>query len=248
VLRSLLAIVVAAGTARAEPQVVTWTREASDLADQGKCDEVVAVAEKIRTSAPDFYAQVTLKNPAIARCVPADESGADSEPALMTQPVSRSSAKDPAIALWWSLGVTAAGGALIAIAAETSDGGGNPFSAFALVAGATAVIVGPTTGHAYAGRTWSAWLGVRLLAIAAPFVGYGIDRIMGKGNGDFDLPATVYGFFAGVGIYAIGTVGEIASAPYAAVDANREAGGHVSIVPLRVRGGVTPGLAYAVRF
>lgn len=116
--------------------------------------------------------------------------------------------RSPTTAVLMSLGTTAVGYGLVI-------GASNP----TLVAtGAVMALVGPTTGHFYAGDYWNAGLGCRLLGIGATFVG-GVTIFASEGDSTAGGALVVGGGL----LYLGGAVYEIATAGRAARAYNREA-------------------------
>jgi hypothetical protein len=105
------------------------------------------------------------------------------------------------------------------------------------VPGVLALLVGPTLGHVYAGRTWSAWLGARLIGVAIAAVG----TLITLDSRNIDCGGCgpmILGWAIGGTIFGIATVGEIVSAPSAATDFNRAQEHAIAIVPLWSRDGL----------
>jgi hypothetical protein len=203
-------------------------RTARNAATESHCDSVAVIGDRVRSIEPTFYATTFATDPTFATC--------KSVPGR----------KDP----WTALSLSAA--ATLAVPTGLFLVGGLMFddhqdAASALILGGVgAFLVGPTVGHIYSGHAWNPWLGVRLASLAAPIVGVALDFATGAHGGrDFaPPPGLAIGVLAGVATYAVGMVGEIASAPFAARDYNRE---HhldlqLTIAPIQSKAGLAPGI------
>jgi hypothetical protein len=166
--------------------------------------------------------------------------------------------KDPGVALGLSLGITAGGMAMMAIGGNLDSelGGG------LATAGALAWFLGPSTGHAYAGRIGNPGLAIRGVSALGGVVAIGglVGCIAGSGDdiddhdhlGDDDDDC---GVFAGLLVassisYLAGAVYEIVDAPRAARRHNARFGLDVQVAPTVVGGSGdrAPGLVVAGRF
>jgi hypothetical protein len=159
--------------------------------------------------------------------------------------------REPAIALGLSLGVTAAGLALMAAAppADESDLGDGM-----ALAGLLAILIGPTTGHLYADRIVNTGLGIRAASASVGFVAFGGLAMCAFGDEDDDGDHCGWWALAAAGsslVYAGGTVYEIVDAPRAARAYNRRHGLDLTLAPTAVRAGdgsEAPGLVVAGAF
>jgi hypothetical protein len=164
--------------------------------------------------------------------------------------------KDPGVALGLSLGITAGGMAAMVIGGglDSELGGG------IATAGVLAWFIGPSTGHAYAGRMGNTGLAIRGISMLAATVAIGglIGCIAGSGDdvddhehlGDDDC-GMFTGLLVGSSIgYLGGAVYEIVDAPRAARRHNARYGLDVQVAPALVGGdaGRGPGFAVAGRF
>jgi hypothetical protein len=133
--------------------------------------------------------------------------------------------KNPNVALELSLGISL-GGAILPIATKHVTGG----PAFA-VTGLAAVAVGPTIGHFYAGDGWTGWTTTRAVslgvagAIGGAYLASGCNSAEGC---EWTLVVVVP-----AAVFAVATVGEIATAPGAACAHNRAHAPAVTLVPER---------------
>jgi hypothetical protein len=165
--------------------------------------------------------------------------------------------KDPGVALGLSLGITAGGMATMLIGDNLdSDLGGG-----LATAGALAWFIGPSTGHAYAGRIGNTGLAIRGVSALGGVVAIGglIGCIAGSGD-DLDDHGHLdddddCGLFAGLLVasslgYLGGAIYEIVDAPRAARRHNARYGLDVQVAPTVVgsHGARAPGVALAGRF
>lgn len=176
-------------------------------------------------------------------------------------PANPAGRKSPATAGWTSGLVTAGGLALMIVAAgmESNDsydrngyyqGSNNNGRDLLATVGAIAFVVGPTTGHIYAGHTWNTGLGIRLASVAAMTVGIG-QAIASDNNGSSGNNSGEAIFILGAIGYGVGTIAEIGLAPGAAHDYNRAHGLdlQLSVIPVRdTRHATTPGIGLVGRF
>jgi hypothetical protein len=157
------------------------------------------------------------------------------------------SRRSPAAAVAISLGVTA--GSLGLMAAGAGDGGeDNPLLAPMVIG----FLVGPSTGHWYAGRAFNPAMGVRAIAAGVSFlslvtlVGCGFD----DGHDESDCDLAGWGMAGGALTYTVAGIYEIFDAASSATAYNRRHGFDVMIAPtaLPAAGGASPGLALGGRF
>ena len=144
------------------------------------------------------------------------------------------------VALGLSAGVTAGGSGLIVLSVLTEN-------VIIGLVGVAGVLVGPTTGHAYADETWNTWLGVRIAG--ASVVGVGV-AIAASNDGEYGNHGAYNNGVAiaavGVAALGLGTIFEIATAPDAALRFNkRHELRRYWLVPMSTR---EPGLAFGGRF
>jgi len=161
--------------------------------------------------------------------------------------------RSPTTALTLSLGFTAAGYGLSAWARyrmETENGTQEASTSTAMIStvGAIFALVGPTTGHIYAGKTWNPGLKWRLITLAT-FTVTGIFFI-GAALSETDNDGTVAVLAIGVLASGLGylgaTVYEVATAPSAASEHNRRRSGTtITVAPTLGR---APGLAVVGTF
>jgi hypothetical protein len=186
--------------------------------------------------------------------VPARASGPPSvmppPPGSAIAPTPGASRREPAIALGLSLGVTAAGVALMAAAppAETSDLGDGM-----ALAGLLAILIGPTTGHLYADRIGNTGLGIRVVSASVGLIAFSGLALCAFGDEEDDGEHCGLWALGAAGsslLYAGGTVYEIADAPRAARAYNRRHGLDLTLAPTAVRAGgrEAPGLAITGSF
>ncbi len=169
--------------------------------------------------------------------------------------------KNPATAGWTSGLVTAGGLVLMMVAAgmdttysydsngyyQSSNNNGRDLLA---TVGAIAFVVGPTTGHIYAGHAWNSGLGIRLASVAAMTVGIA-QAVAAADHGTASNNSGEALFILGAIGYGVGTVAEIGLAPGTARDYNRAHGLDVqlSVIPVRdTRNASTPGIGLVGRF
>jgi hypothetical protein len=163
----------------------------------------------------------------------------------------RGSPKSPLLAGTLSLGLTVAGIGLSVMAKDIAPHYDEPGKSDALrvgvvATGAVLLLVGPTSGHLYAGQAWNPGLKWRLIGGAA-FAAC-IVPAFAFGFSDNPAGASIFGLLAmGAGITYIGaTIWEIGTAPGAARRHNeRLEEASISIAPIIGR---EPGLAIAGRF
>ncbi|MCA9676890.1 MAG: hypothetical protein KC464_17785, partial [Myxococcales bacterium] len=149
---------------------------------------------------------------------------------------------------------TLVGPALIMTGAALSgrDSGDDALESGLYWAGAMGLMLGPSAGHWYAGRTVTAGMGLRAAGATLAVAG---------AVGSFDKcffveePCDDSGYLAmallGAGAFVAGVAYDVATADDAAREWNRDHGFSVQVAPTAVRtgaGGVTPGVALAGTF
>ncbi|MBV8758495.1 MAG: hypothetical protein JO257_14515 [Deltaproteobacteria bacterium] len=230
-MKSLAVLLLLAATAHAET-AEQLTQTARNVARDGRCEALPAIGDRVRAIDPEYYARVYALDPVIAGCAHLDARLQAGGPPGMTAlrtvepapPVPVGSPKSPATAVWMSLGVTAGGLGLAAL-------GGNLRVPAISTAGSLAFVIGPTTGHIYAGHTANAGLAARGIGALAGFVGaiLIVSCIDGCSNNNGDLGA---GLFIGGGLlYVGGAIYEIADSADAVHRYNREHGFEANVVP-----------------
>jgi hypothetical protein len=225
------------------------TLSARSAARRGHCASLLSIGERVRQLDPVYFANVFAVDPEIANC---SEAPGVVAPSPMAQPFPQADVmpsgeyKNPATAVLLSLGVTAGGIGLILV----GDSGSNNGGALATF-GAIAMLVGPTVGHTYAGKTWNAGLATRLVGLGATYVGIymaitdkcAYNSCRSNDNADVVLMGGVITFIGG-------SIYEIATAGSAARDYNREhhLDARLTFAPVRSSTGAAPGLALVGRF
>ena len=161
--------------------------------------------------------------------------------------------------MWLTLGTMAAGASLFAAgeALYQQPGCYNsclPQQGLAIVGG-TALLVGPSVGHIYAGHTWNTGLAMR----ASGMVTFGIGWIAMTRCWDYPVSfppsaqerASCNRGSIAVGLGAVatvaGTIIEVATTPSAVDDYNR-AHASLTVAPIQTQNGIAPGVALAGRF
>lgn len=233
------------------------TNSARGAARIGHCSKLPMIGERVREIDPVYFANVFAVDPEITNCSAAPGM---TQPSMTGQPVSDADAvptgeyKSPGTALLISLGVTAGGYGLVALADahHSSSGGSNPLA----TVGAIAALVGPSLGHTYAGRTWNTGLGVRLVGAGSAVLGAVMvvsdSCFLADGpcqsNGNADLGGVL--LVGGGLLYIGGTIYEIATAYSAAEDYNHahHLDAKLTFAPVRTTTGTAPGLAFVGRF
>ena len=164
----------------------------------------------------------------------------------------RGSPKSPLVAGALSLGLTVAGIGLDLMAQDIApnydEAGKSDMPRVGVVlAGTVLALVGPTSGHIYAGRAWNPGLKWRLIGGGTAAVSF-LPAFAFAFSGN-DAGATIFGLLlAGGGLTYIGaTIWEIGTAPGAARRHNErlEEGASISITPIIGR---QSGLAIGGRF
>ena len=235
---------IAPGVPVPSQQVVNLAKTAHNLARNGHCDEVPTLMAHIREADGDYYYARVVLDPMIASC------HVNAPPPSSEMPIG---SRSPSTALWWSAGTTGAGLALL-LAAKVIypdfPSHSTPLDVM-LVGSIGALVVGPTLGHTYAGKTWNRWLGVRLAGLGVVGVGAVVSLALAASVCHPDgVGCLVLGLGAsavlGGGTYAVGTIGEIATAPSAAHDYNREHhfDAQLTLAPIQSRTGLAPGVGF----
>lgn len=135
------------------------------------------------------------------------------ESAAQAEPVEP---RSPGTAVFLSAGTTVAGVAMLAAAGTSSD-----FRSALVIGGLAAIAIGPTMGHAYAGRAWNPSLKVRLisLGVATGSLAIGLAAcppFSGACKSDGAVALASVGFVGGGLTYAGATLAEIGAAAGAA--------------------------------
>jgi len=245
----VLSTTAAAASPDGEPDVQRLHQTARSVARDGRCETLPVLGERIRALDPAYHDEVYAVDPVITGCLQLDahvlERGLPPSataviatvPPLPSQPM-----LSPMTGTLLSLGGTAAGFALFALAAKLDN------SALGSLAG-VGIFVGPSLGHIYAGHTWNAGLGVRIASTAVATVGIGMAlSCFWYCSASEQRTADTGGEIAIAGLvgYAAGTIMEIATAGGAVDDANRERGYGLAIAPLVLPHG--GGAGVSVRF
>jgi len=241
-MKALVVLLLLASTAHAEtPEQLTQT--ARNVARDGRCEALPAIGDRVRALDPDYYARVYAVDPVIAGCMHVDVRLQLGGPPSLTPirvaapapaPIGAPKSADAALGL--SLGMTAGGlGLMIA--------GGKWNEPTISTTGTILFLVGPTTGHIYAGHTLNGGLAARAIGVVAGIAGLGLvlscfDDCGTDNNSDVGGVLLIGGglLYVGGGLY------EIATAPDAAHRYNREHGFEATVVP------TGNGIALAGRF
>jgi hypothetical protein len=142
--------------------------------------------------------------------------------------------KDPNTALMLSLGGTAASAALVIAGAQGKDGGG------LIMAGLATSLVTPSLGEWYAGKPLTAGMGIRAASAVVTVVGLSASLQCLDAAGECHTDASAGYLLAGGLIgYAAGTVYDIATAPSAAREYNRNHAIRLQPAMLRAPSGST---------
>jgi len=243
-MRSLLIVCLLCSLAHAAPtqEVAELTVAAQTQARQHDCESIPDLATRVRRLDPTYYAAVFAVDPNIASCeLSVSTIDRDDGPPVH---------KDRTTAIALSVIPTVAGAAIAAAGfalARNDDTVGQVVTAI----GSLTLFVGPSIGHAYAGQTWTPWLGVRIASSAVLTVAT-IAAVAADGDYGFGLqPRTEKILIAstlvcGTG-YLIGLVGDLATAGSAADDYNRR---HfqLTVTPVATQTGITPGVGIAGGF
>ena len=178
---------------------------------------------------------------------PVDIALVDAAPVAVTTPTvpldAASPSKSPVVAGLLSTSITLGGPAIFLVVREAHGAFSLPSEAPAyygvLIPTLAAFLVGPTMGHVYAGRTWNRWLAVRIGGIVVTLLGAAL-----TGNCDGPCGPGLPIAAVGAAAYLVGAIGEIASAPGAANEYNREhhVGTQLTLSPIPTRCGSGPGI------
>jgi hypothetical protein len=250
-MRVLVLAIVMTATAHADglptaghlETVIQLTATARNLARDGRCEALPGIAARVQALDEDYYSRVYLADPAIIHCTPIDPRLQMSPPPSLTRP--RPSpyvgppppAKSATTATLLSLGVTAAGLAMV-------DVGNREHISGVSSVGAILFFIGPTSGHTYAGHTWNSGLGMRLVGMGSVFVGgmFLLSCIDGCDENNSLVDAGFGLALGGAVLYAFGGIYEISTAGEEAHRYNHEHGIEATLVP------TGRGLAIAGRF
>lgn len=159
------------------------------------------------------------------------------ESAAQAEPVEP---RSPGTAVFLSAGATVAGIAMLAAERTTSD---YDVQRALAIGGLAAIAIGPTLGHAYAGRAWNTGLKVRLISLGVAIGSLAIGLaacppFSGACNSDGAVAIAGVGFVGGGLTYAGATLYEIVDAGNAARRSNERR--QLQIVPATGTGpGVT---------
>ena len=151
--------------------------------------------------------------------------------------------KRPGVALGLSLGTTL-GGLALATAGFWRVDNNSPGGTGMALGGVVVALVGPTTGHIYAGRVRNWGLAVRAAGVVVLVAG--LSRFVNCGDArSCDGDSRGVGvFFGGLALTGVGTIYEIALAPGAA----RRWNARFTVTPVPTPSGSFPGVALAGRF
>ena len=166
------------------------TADARDAARAGRCDVVANIGKLVRELDAHYYGNVFATDPVIASC--------NGVVVAVEQPAPTAQAKSPTTALTLSIGTTAAGVVLFGIADSTDDRTAANVLGWP---GLALLIVGPTTGHIYAGNAWNTGLKLRLASL-----GLAAATIVAIWQADISEPA-IAGVILAVPIGAFFTAG-----------------------------------------
>lgn len=219
-------------TASAHAETVEQlTATAHNVARDGRCEALPAIAARVKELDPDYYAHVFGVDPVIAGCTVVDPHRQIGAPPALTPPAAvqepRTGGKSTNEAFGLSALGTVAGIGFMAIGAHWS-------STPAGMVGGGLFLVGPTLGHVYAGDTWNTGLAIRLASGAVVLVGGAFAlRCIGECSQSDHNAAAVGAVFASIGVltYAGATLYEIGTAPEAAARYNRDHHLDVTVVP-----------------
>ena len=140
---------------------------------------------------------------------------------LLTRIAFADGTKSPEVAAGLSVGITAAGLGLAITANRLDDHGHDKLALATGLAGAGMLLVGPTSGHIYAGRAWNGGLKWRLISGATFFAcaipGFALG--MQEGSGDDAAPpvflvgaAIAFVTYGGATLYEMSTASSAARA------------------------------------
>jgi hypothetical protein len=148
--------------------------------------------------------------------------------------------RDPVHAGILSIGVPLAGVALVTVASKIDSG---PIGAV----GGAAIVIGPSLGHIYAGTPWNTGLKMRVAGLGVGVVA-GL-MFMGAESGEVfctgsKCEAGIALGVAAIGLYGVGTVYEMFSAPAAVQRYNAT----LTVAPLPTGTGLAPGAVFGGHF
>jgi hypothetical protein len=245
-MRSLVIVCTLCSLAHAEPtqEVVELTTTARTLARHRDCDSIQDLATRVRRLDVAYYRAEFAVDPDIANCeLSVDTSDRDGGPAVHKD-------RTTAIVLSWIPTLAGAGIAAAGLGLTFSNPDDTVGEAMAMV-GSTAMFIGPSLGHGYAGKLWTPWLGVRLASsvlstiVAAVTIAadhdYGLE--LQPRTEKILIPTAIVG---GTG-YLVGVIGDLVTAGSAVDDYNSH---HLqlTVAPVATRTGITPGIGLAGSF
>lgn len=249
----------------AEPTMVQkLTLNARTAARDGRCDMIPMIGARVRQIDPSYYSTVFVVDLQIASCRQGQPFRPPSSAAVITAPVAANvddellpseiiEVKSPSTAIMLSLGITVGGLGLAYLADEMDRGTSDSAGALGTLGG-IAFMVGPTTGHIYAGNTWNTGLKWRLggLGVGLGGIVFALSQCdIFEGCTEDEEDAADVGAAIAVGgviMYAGGTIYEIATAGRSAREYNIEYSRRrlqMQIVPMAGR---SPGLTLAGTF
>jgi hypothetical protein len=244
-MRSLLIVCLLCALAHAAPtqEVAELTVAAQAQARQHDCESIPDLATRVRRLDPTYYEAVFARDPEIANCelsISTIDRGDNGPPVYKDRTTAIALSVIPTVA---GAGIMAAGFALM----RNDDGVGGIVAAI----GSLTLFVGPSFGHAYAGQTWTPWLGVKIASSVVATV-VSVATIAADHDDGLELqPRTekiliATALVCGTG-YLVGLVGDLATAGSAADDYNRK---HfqLTVTPVATQTGITPGVGLAGRF
>jgi hypothetical protein len=219
-----------------EATAAQLTARARVAARRGECAELAALGERVRELDPTCYETTFATDRGILSCVPErvviDGAPTTGPLAPMPEPGAPGD-RSPALAGLISIGMPVTG-VLLASAAARVGATGKTAAAVLGSIGAAMIVVGPTLGHTYAGRTWNPGLKWRLITLGVA-AGALIPLSACTGR-DFSCNGSALGTIGVIGLLGAGlthlgaTAYEMFTAPGAARRAN-ERGRKVEIVP-----------------
>jgi hypothetical protein len=191
------------------------------------------IASLILVTAGRAAAQPGTVAPLPAVPSPASSPGAPAPPAPAPPPPPVEGDRDEGTADLLAVGGTLAAWTTLLVAANT-DHGNNGVASFA----ALSTLFAPSFGHWYAGTPVTGWLGLRIAAVVGELIA--LERCEDECN----LAPVAY---AALALYAVGTIGDIAttSADVRRHNAERRMLRDLAVAPMIHRGG---GLVLGARF
>jgi len=219
----------------APSQQEKMTASARDAARHGRCDLAQATGTLVRQLDARYYRDVFATDAEIAACKQRDGA--------VTQPSAEPHRKSSSTAEWLSTGITLGGLGLMVLApkiAEASESVGWG----TLAVGGLAFLVGPTTGHIYAGNTWNT--GLKLRIATATLVGAGVAYAFNSDGWGREEAGLVGAALLVLTIpYLAATAYEVSTAKKSARNYNARYQSQVGIAPIVGR---DMGLAFVGRF